>query len=739
MPSLLEVVRSALSDRYRVERELGHGGMATVYLAEDLRHDRPVAIKVLDPALAAGVGGERFLREIRFAARLTHPNILPLFESGEIPARPDEPGFATLYYVMPYVQGESLRARLDREGPLPLRDTVRITASIASALEHAHAQGIVHRDVKPENILLEAGEAVLADLGIARAIGAATGDRLTATRLTLGTPAYMSPEQVTADAHVDGRSDQYSLACVTYEMLTGEPPFGRGKAQAAMTRRVVEPPPRVGIIRDRCPPQVDDVLARAMARAAADRFPTPGEFARALGEAAGSGTGYVRAALAGGSRRKRAGVAIVLIVATAGAVGLVLSRSEGGSITGPASVMAVMPLVPASDDSALARLGRDLVVTVSQTLDGIGGVRAVDAQTVLLRAGSEPPGGLAGAMRMARDLGAGAALHGSLVRIGRSVRSDVMLSAADTGAPLARVSVTALPDSIGAITDSIVRGLLRQIWKGRDAPSPSLDVAMRTRSFDALREFLAGEQMLVRGAWIEAAEAYTRAIEADSTFWLAYWRAAYARGWHGEPLDPALAAALEAHADEVPPRERLMLRATALTEDSVSGGISLLRELTHRYPDHWFGWLMYGDVLTHFGAAVGESRQEAVAALDRAVTLNPNLIPAWEHLAWLTLLERDTAAAARAIEILRRSGNVTSESFGWDEGVSLALTDRLIRGDSMGAARLMEAHVADLAGRADPSFGATALVRHAFPVEQIEVVRRVLARGPPPAAIPAYR
>jgi len=212
MADLSERVRASLAGRYTIERELGRGGMATVYLARDVKHDRPVALKVLRPELAASVGAERFLREIQVTAHLTHPNILPLLDSG----RADD----FLYYVTPYVEGESLRNRLDREGQLPVAEAVRLAASVADALDYAHRHDIVHRDIKPENILLEEGQPVVADFGIARALHAAEGGNLTETGVTLGTAAYMSPEQATGD-QLDGRTDIYSLGCVLYEMLAG--------------------------------------------------------------------------------------------------------------------------------------------------------------------------------------------------------------------------------------------------------------------------------------------------------------------------------------------------------------------------------------------------------------------------------------------------------------------------------------------------------------------------------------
>src|SRR3989454_4444926 len=221
-------LQAALADRYAIERELGRGGMATVYLAQDLKHHRKVAIKVLKPELAAALGPERFLQEIEIAAGLTHPHILPLYDSGE--------ATGLLYYVMPYVEGETLRNRLDGAGQLPLAEAVQITREVADALSHAHSHDVVHRDIKPENILLEAGHAVVSDFGIARAITAAGGEELTGTGIAVGTPAYMSPEQSAGSRELDGRSDIYSLGCVLYEMLAGHPPFLGATAQEVLAR-----------------------------------------------------------------------------------------------------------------------------------------------------------------------------------------------------------------------------------------------------------------------------------------------------------------------------------------------------------------------------------------------------------------------------------------------------------------------------------------------------------------------
>ena len=279
-------LRSALADRYALQEELGRGGMAVVYLARDLRHERDVAVKVLRPELAAAMGGDRLLREIKLTAKLNHPHILPLLDSGETD------GF--LYYVMPYVAGESLRGRLERETQLPVDEALRITQQVAAALEFAHRQDVIHRDVKPENVLLHEGVAMVADFGIALAVSAAGGTRLTETGISVGTPEYMSPEQALGEGEPDARSDIYSLGCVLYEMLVGEPPYTGPTAMAVLAKRLSDPVPRARRLRDAIPASVDAALLRALAKECADRFGTVGEFAEALVAEVGEGAEAVK-------------------------------------------------------------------------------------------------------------------------------------------------------------------------------------------------------------------------------------------------------------------------------------------------------------------------------------------------------------------------------------------------------------------------------------------------------------
>lgn len=320
-------LQTSLKDRYTIEREIGRGGMATVFLARDLRHDRRVALKLLDPELGAVLGVERFLSEIRVTANLQHPNLLALFDSGAADG--------LLYYVMPFIEGESLRARLDRERQLPVDEAVRIGIAIASALDYAHRHGVIHRDLKPENVLLHEGQPLVADFGIALAVSNAGGQRVTQTGLSLGTPQYMSPEQATGDRAIDGRTDIYSLGAVIYEMLAGEPPHSGGTAQAVIARLVTEKPRALRESRSSVPEHVEWAVAHALEKLSADRFATAREFADAL-----EGRSFVKRA-AGEAGRKKQGDRRVLAAAVvsgllmlAAGIGIAQLRSPTALISG---------------------------------------------------------------------------------------------------------------------------------------------------------------------------------------------------------------------------------------------------------------------------------------------------------------------------------------------------------------------------------------------------------------------
>ncbi|MDH3206840.1 MAG: serine/threonine-protein kinase, partial [Gemmatimonadota bacterium] len=354
-------LNAALEGRYRIERELGEGGMANVYLADDLKHERKVALKVLKPELAAIVGAERFLAEIKTTANLSHPHILPLFDSGEAD------GF--LFYVMPHVEGETLRDRLDRDHQLPVNDAVQIAKNVAEALDYAHAQGVIHRDIKPANILLQAGKPVISDFGIALAVGTAGQGRLTETGLSMGTPHYMSPEQATGDLSVGAATDIYALGCVLYEMLVGEPPYTGSTAQAILGKIIAGELATATKQRASVPANVDAAIRRALEKLPADRFTGAHDFARALAD---PGFRYGEGAAVGAGPWKRVAIALGA-VALLSTVGLGWSLVQGEADPTSKTVRFGIPVrqgAGASPDGGEPRYGRRTATDLAFSPDG---------------------------------------------------------------------------------------------------------------------------------------------------------------------------------------------------------------------------------------------------------------------------------------------------------------------------------------------------------------------------------
>ena len=415
-PGLADALHAGLADRYRIDRELGTGGMAVVYLARDLQRDRDVALKVLRSEVGIASGAERFDREIRLAARLVHPNILPLLDSGATDGR--------LWYTMPFVEGESLRDRLKREKQLSLNEAVRLTSEIADALGHAHAQGILHRDIKPENILLAAGHALVADFGIARALGD-TNQRITSTGLALGTPGYMSPEQSSGEHDLDARSDLYALASVTYEMLAGEPPFTGPSAQAVIARRLSQSAPSLRVVRPGIPESVDATLRRALALVPADRFATTAEFSRAL-SAASSGISAAPRSPHARLRWTMIAGGVALLVAAFFAIRLWRQPRPPATLTpnvdGGAIRLAVLPFRLIGPDTADRYLAEGITEEVTSALANLSGLRVIDRASVAQYAAGATP---ARAMRAA--LSVDAVIDGVLQKAGDVIRVRVRL------------------------------------------------------------------------------------------------------------------------------------------------------------------------------------------------------------------------------------------------------------------------------------------------------------------------
>jgi tetratricopeptide (TPR) repeat protein/TolB-like protein len=708
-------LRASLADRYRIERELGHGGMAMVYLAHDLKHDRDVALKVLRPELAAILGAERFSREIRITGQLNHPHILPVLDSGETPAA------GLCWYTMPYVDGESLRGRLARETQLPIDEALRLIREVADALEHAHRQGFVHRDLKPENILLQDGHARVADFGIARAVGAVGGEKLTETGLALGTPHYMSPEQSAAERDVDARSDIYALGCVLYEMLAGAPPFTGPTAQSIRARHAIDPIPSLRTVRSTVPESVEAAITKALAKVPADRFASAAEFIEALTRPVpASDLRQAKDRGLGGDVR-RWGARAAIVVALAVGAWLVV-RSRLPPVPSSASLIAVLPFTPSSPDSALTLLGKDLMQTVSATLDQVGGLSTVDRFRVLQEANRATPYSLDQAATLGRKFGAGSFVQGSLVRDGAGVRLDLGIFRSDDHVPLGPVVVVRAPaESLSALSDSATWAILRHIWRFGTPPSPSiLDVT--THSIPALREFLDGERLSAAGEWQDAAAAYAAAIKIDSTFWAAGWRYNEAQGWMDGDWDATLARGYEAHLDVFVPRDRLIIETekTSGTEPYESH-LARARKVVTQFPDEWPGWDFYADHLFHGGPLIGHTNAEARAALQRAVDLNPRLVPMWQHL-FDASAGHDSAQSGRALRALAAIPGVYDEGskrLGFDE----SLFNRVVQSASgQLSLPLLDSLARPIAGAkwGPPGF----LLSRGFAAAQIEFNRR---------------
>jgi serine/threonine-protein kinase len=419
----LELLNRALAGRYRVSREIGRGGMATVYRAHDLKHDRAVALKVLKPQLAAALGTERFLREIAVTARLDHVHILPLLDSGE--AR------GLLYYVMPYVEGESLRDRLDREKQLPLEDALEIAREVADALGYAQSQGIVHRDIKPENILLGGGHARVADFGIARAVRAAGDASLTETGLAVGTPAYMSPEQASGEREVDPRADVYSLGCILYEMLAGQPPYTGATFEAILARKALEPVPSLRVVRNTVPLAIEQAVAKALARVPADRFASARQFAEALESARATASPPVSAwsVWRFGAGMLAVAAAVATLITD---VGGLRTRLTGGAAGPKIESLAVLPLENLSGDPEQDYLAAGMHEALITKLGKLGGLRRVSARPSVLRyQKTDKP-----LRQIADELGVSALIIGTVLRSGDNVRITAHLIDGATEEPI---------------------------------------------------------------------------------------------------------------------------------------------------------------------------------------------------------------------------------------------------------------------------------------------------------------
>jgi len=503
---LLATLRAALANRYAIDRELGRGGMATVFLAQDVKHGRPVAIKVLRREIAAALGPERFLREIEIVARLTHPHILSLHDSG------DANGF--LYYVMPFVEGESLRDRLNHEPQLPLEEALRISRAVAEALAYAHSHGVVHRDVKPENILLSGETVLVADFGIARALTVAGGENLTETGIAVGTPFYMSPEQAAGQRQIDGRSDVYGLGCVVYEMLAGSPPFSGPSAQAILARHALDPVPPLRTIRPELPAAVDQAVGKALAKAPADRFATAAAFSEALAHLDAQPS-FAKRVLRGG-----AFIAGGLAVLVAGYF-LLARRPASPSSDEPPSI-AVLEFKNVGGDSANEPFSTGMSDELTTALGKVEGLRVLARSGVVRFRGKD-----SSPQEIGRQLHALYVLDGG-VRIGgtqRRVSAQLIDVAKGSEVWSEEYDRDARDRDVFAVQDEITRAIVAALRVHLSGSASAALAKRSTGSPEAHDLYLQGRYFFARrdsASLAKAQDYFGQAIQKDSSYALAW-------------------------------------------------------------------------------------------------------------------------------------------------------------------------------------------------------------------------
>jgi serine/threonine protein kinase/tetratricopeptide (TPR) repeat protein len=571
-------LEAGLRGRYAIERELGVGGMAVVFLAQDLRHERKVALKVLRPEVAAEIGAERFLREIKMAAGLTHPHILPVHDSGEADG--------LLFFVMPNMEGRSLRERLDAERQLPLADALRLTREVASALDYAHRHGVVHRDVKPENILLHEGSAMVADFGIGKAM---SGASITQTGMIVGTPSYMSPEQASGEADLDGRSDLYSLGCVLYEMLAGEPPFTGPTVQAIITKRFIAPVPQVRATRD-VPEPVDAVVTRALARTPVDRFATAAEFVAALTDLAGVGP---------------------------------QRTPPDAPRSAPPKAIAVLPLANMSADPENEYFSDGMTEEIINALAKVPGIQVASRTSSFAFKGKDID-----VRAIGERLGVTTVLSGSVRKFGNRIRIAAQLVNVENGYNLWSETYDRLLEDVFAIQDEISRAIVEALKLRLAAESAPLVVP--TANLEAYNLYLKGrflfnkftEQGLKKGldyfqhALLED-PGYARAYAGIADCWCnladdwvapddAYPRAK-ASAIRALEHDPTLAEAITS-----------VGKVLAWYEWDFAGAEHELRRAVTLNPNYAEAHFVFGSVLPSVGRLA-----EAVEEMRRALTLDP--------------------------------------------------------------------------------------------------------------------
>ncbi len=590
--------------RFEVVRRLAQGGMGVAFLAYDPELERDVVLKVLRPRGGKRTDDERLLTEARATSRLDHPSIATVYDVGRL--EDGRPFMALAYY-----SGQTLAEKL-RDGALPPSEALRIAVAVGNALEAAHDAGVIHRDVKPSNImLLEDGSVRVLDFGIARLVE----DETQGVPATVGTRRYMSPERLAGELG-DERADIWALAVVVHEMLSGRHPEG--------ARVLAEVPERFR-----------SSLERGLHENPERRFEAVADFVAALERA----NRWIRSRVAGAS----------LAIAVVSSLVWGLTVWDGGvppveGALGP--VVAVLPFESPTGDLELDRIGAELAVAISMNLDGVGGLH-------VLRPGSsfrvvEGSDGVGGAAGEARNAGATVVIDGEVTRLGDELR--VAATVWDTVGGVLGTTQLALPEhDLGLLADSSSWSLLSHVWSSTEPPTPSR-AGLATRSFSALRSFLAGEVRVAEGRFRDAPDHYQRALEADTSMTLAYWRLWWTRSWHSEPVPQTVIDRAIAGIGDLPRTDSVMIEARLTS--TLSDRIEMSRSLAENRPLDWLAWFDYQDVLVHNGGYFGHGLQASREALERLVSLQPDLVRAWDHLFWVAREQRDTIRMREAVERL---------------------------------------------------------------------------------------
>ncbi|HKH84697.1 MAG TPA: protein kinase, partial [Gemmatimonadales bacterium] len=648
----LDRLRTALADRYAIEREIGRGGMAIVFLAHDLRHSRDVAIKVLRPEFSVAVSSDRFLREIQIEGRLKHPHILPLFDSGEADG--------LLYYVMPYIPGRSLEDRLSQEQQLPVAEALRITTEVGEALAHAHGHGIVHRDVKPGNILLDDNHAILADFGIARVMTELAGDRLSDSGLVIGTPEYMSPEQGSHHARLDGRSDIYALGCVLYEMLSGEPPFTGATAQAVIARHMHDSARSLRIVRPAVPEYVEEAIQVALAKVPADRYTTTREFIEAIGPS--GKTTATRASRK--ARRKRVTRATVLGgVAIVGSLGI-WKFAAPGTLPLDQNKVVLFPLSESGPRKPTGS-GYDVAVMLSAALEHAQPLKWIDGAPRLAAAGARDVQPTADEFRrIARAQGAGFYIDGAVLGAAKE-STTVVLRVHDTKGDSVLVQETATGPS--SVTTPVQLGLqvATKLLPALVDPGRTIDLTpLSARKTSATALWIQGEREYRRSRFSSALGFYDRALREDSSLAFAAIKGAQAAGWEDMPEEAAklLEAAL-AHSALLPSRQRSFAEGwQAYLKGDADSAVALLRKTLAQDPEWAEAHMALGEVYYHLLPSASPLDALAKTEFSKAFQYDSGFAPPLFHLAEIALR---TDSLARSAALIKRFREFQPASSRW--------------------------------------------------------------------------